>query len=223
MARLRGIAERGLASADPGVQREALATCVEECDRVLSMLNSLMDIAEADHGTLRLALAEVPLRSVMADAVDLYEDTADQKGVRLSIADGPEVVVVADRDRLRQVVANLVDNATKYTPAGGRVTLAARTEGREAVMTVTDTGVGIAPADQSRIWQRLYRADPSRSERGLGLGLSLVRAYVRAHGGEAEVASEPGHGSTFTIRVPLAGPATGSRLPASGAWHLTRL
>jgi signal transduction histidine kinase len=90
-------------------------------------------------------------------------------------------------------------------------------------MTVTDTGVGIAPADQSRIWQRLYRADPSRSERGLGLGLSLVRAYVRAHGGEAEVASEPGHGSTFTIRVPLAGPATGSRLPASGAWHLTRL
>jgi signal transduction histidine kinase len=215
MARLRGMAERGLASSDPVVQREALATCVEECDRVLAMLNSLMDIAEADHGTLRLALTDVPLRSVMADAVGLYEDAADQKGVRLSIDEGPDVVAVGDRDRLRQVLANLVDNAIKYTPSGGHVTLAARKEGLQAVVTVADSGIGIAAADQPRIWQRLYRADPSRTERGLGLGLSLVRAYVRAHGGEAEVSSEPGRGSTFTVRLPLT--VSGSRSPVSGS------
>jgi signal transduction histidine kinase len=174
-----------------------------------------MDIAEADHGTLRLALTDVPLRSVMADAVGLYEDAADQKGVRLSIDEGPDVVAVGDRDRLRQVLANLVDNAIKYTPSGGHVTLAARKEGLQAVVTVADSGIGIAAADQPRIWQRLYRADPSRTERGLGLGLSLVRAYVRAHGGEAEVSSEPGRGSTFTVRLPLT--VSGSRSPVSGS------
>jgi signal transduction histidine kinase len=213
MARLRGLAERGLASGDPEVQREALADCVEECDRMLSMLNTLMDISEAETGTLRLTLTEVPLQRVIGEVIEVYEDTAEQKGVSLSMDDGPDVVVSADRDRLRQAIANLVDNAVKYTAPGGSVRIAAKADGPDAVITVTDSGMGISPEEQLRIWDRLYRGDHSRTERGLGLGLSLVRAYVRAHGGDVDVSSTPGQGSTFTIRLPA---SAGLQAPGFG-------
>ena len=104
---------------------------------------------------------------------------------------------------MRQVFANLVDNAVKYTPPGGRITIEGRDEGDTAVVEVADTGPGIAAADRERIWERLYRGDRSRSERGLGIGLSLVRAIVAAHGGTAEVASEAPEGARFRIRLPL--------------------
>jgi len=202
MARLRGLAERGLASNDPAAQREALETCIEECDRIQSMLNTLMDISEAETGTLRLARTDVPVRPLLTEIVELYEDVAEQKGVALRLDDGPDVTISADRDRLRQAVANLVDNAIKYTPAGGRVAAAAGRDGDTAVITVTDTGAGISAEEQPRIWDRLYRGDSSRTERGLGLGLSIVRAYIRAHGGDVTVRSAPGRGSTFEIRLP---------------------
>jgi len=92
----------------------------------------------------------------------------------------------------------------KYTPAGGRVAIAAHAGAREVVVSVSDTGAGIAPEDLPRIWDRLYRSDASRSERGLGLGLSLVRAVVEAHGGRCAVDSEPGRGSTFLVYLPAA-------------------
>ena len=110
--------------------------------------------------------------------------------------------VTGDRDRLRQVLANLVDNAIKYTPSGGQVTVSAAADGDSIRIDVADTGIGIAAHDLPRIWERLYRGDHSRAERGLGLGLSLVRAIVRAHGGTVDVSTELGRGSTFTIRLP---------------------
>ena len=103
---------------------------------------------------------------------------------------------------MRQVLANLVDNAIKHSPSGGRVELRAFREPRTLVLSVKDTGVGIPPDELPRIWDRLYRGDPSRSQRGLGLGLSLVRAVVRAHGGEIAAISALGVGSTFTVRLP---------------------
>ncbi len=114
--------------------------------------------------------------------------------------------VTGDRDRLRQVLANLVDNAIKYTPPGGRVTVSAAADGDSIRIEVADTGIGIAAHDLPRIWERLYRGDHSRAERGLGLGLSLVRAIVRAHGGTVDVKTELGRGSTFTIRLPKVHP-----------------
>jgi signal transduction histidine kinase len=101
------------------------------------------------------------------------------------------------------VLANLVDNALKYTPRGGRVEIRAVREGNAAVVSVSDTGVGIPAEELPRIWERLYRGDKSRSTRGLGLGLSLVQAIVKAHGGQVDVQSTPGAGSTFTIRLAL--------------------
>ena len=111
-----------------------------------------------------------------------------------------------DRNRMRQVLANLVDNAVKYTPTGGRVTLAAARADSQVRITVRDTGPGIPAHEIDRIWDRLYRGDTSRSERGLGLGLSLVRAIVRAHGGSVDVHSEPGQGTEFTVSLPAEAP-----------------
>ncbi len=206
MTRLRATAERALQQErDPAVYREALADCLEESERVTEMLNTLMDISEAETGVMRLARERVDAGSLLAEAVDLFADVADEKRVALEILPPPAVVVDADANRLRRAFANLVDNAVKYTPEGGRVACSARTENGHAVIEVRDTGRGIPAEDVSRIWERLYRGDRSRSERGLGLGLSLVRAIVQAHGGEVGVESSPGGGSTFTVRLPLAG------------------
>lgn len=202
MTRLRGLAERALADGSPVAQREALADCLEETERMQSMLDTLMDISEAETGALRLSLADVALAPLVHEVCALYEDVAEDKGVHLDARVPVDVVVRADRDRLRQALANLADNAIKYTPANGSVTITAGDEDGGTVIRVQDTGVGIPRDERERIFERLFRGDRSRSERGLGLGLSLVRAYVQAHGGRVTVESEPGHGSTFTIWLP---------------------
>jgi signal transduction histidine kinase len=102
------------------------------------------------------------------------------------------------------VAANLIDNAVKYTPAGGRVDVRIDRTATAAALSVRDTGAGIPPAELPRIWDRLFRGDASRSERGLGLGLSLVKAIVEAHGGTVTAASEPGRGTAFTVTLPPA-------------------
>jgi signal transduction histidine kinase len=206
LTRLRGTAELALAS-EPDVDRyrEALADCVEESDRVLVMLNTLMDISEAESGAMPLRREPVDLRDVAARAVELYHDTADAKGVALETGPQAPAVVSADRVRLEQVAANLIDNAVKYTPAGGRVVVEVERTSDRALLRVRDTGTGIPEAELPRIWDRLFRGDRSRTERGLGLGLSLVKAIVEAHGGRVDVVSAPGEGATFTVALPLNG------------------
>jgi signal transduction histidine kinase len=203
MTRLRAIAERALESGseDPQRYREALADCLEESERVSEMLNTLMDISEAETGVMRLSQEAIDAVEILRDAQDLYADVADDKGIAVRVEAPVGLALTADRSRLRQVLANLLDNAVKYTPAGGHVTLRARADGDEVAVDVEDDGPGIAEEDLPRIWERLYRGDRSRSERGLGLGLSLVRAIVEAHKGRVEVVSTPDHGATFTVHL----------------------
>jgi signal transduction histidine kinase len=213
LTRLRGSAELALAGpANLDRYREALADCVEESDRVLVMLNTLMDISEAESGAMPLKREPVRLAEVGARAVELYRDVADAKGVTLHtvpVTEGegrrgaPEVVVLADRVRLEQVAANLIDNAVKYTPAGGHVFVEVDREGDRALLRVRDTGPGIPADEVPRLWDRLFRGDSSRTERGLGLGLSLVKAIVEAHGGTVSVSNAPGRGSTFEVSLPI--------------------
>jgi signal transduction histidine kinase len=202
MTRLRGVAERALQSDETQVHRDALVTSLEESERILAMLDTLMDISEAETGTMRLDYADVPVAGIVSEVVELYENVAEDKHVEVSTEVEPGLTVPADARRLGQVLANLLDNAIKYTGRGGRVSMSARRDGAVVRFDIADTGIGIAPHDLPHIWDRLYRGDRSRTERGLGLGLSLVRAIIAAHGGTVDVSAEPGRGSTFTVRLP---------------------
>ncbi len=162
-----------------------------------------MDISEAQTGAMRLERVPVTVASLFEDTLDLYGDVADARGLTLT-ADAPaDLELQADRNRLRQVLANLVDNAVKYTPRGGRIELHAEPANDAVELRVVDTGIGIAEDELPRVWERLFRGDRSRSEKGLGLGLSLVKAIVEAHGGSVNVSSAVGAGTTFTLRFPL--------------------
>jgi len=204
LARLRGTAELALQNdADPAAKQEALAECVEESDRVVSMLKTLMDITEAEAGMMKLERAPTDLGKLAREVVELYELVAEEKRIRVETEVPAPCEVAVDPTRLRQVFANLIDNAIKYTPEGGRVTLHLIHEPDAAVVRFRDTGPGIPEDEQPKIWDRLYRGDKSRSQRGLGLGLSLVKAVVEAHGGSVSVQSRPGEGAEFVVRLPL--------------------
>lgn len=203
LTRLRGTAELALQpETRPEGMREALADCMEESERVLNMLNTLMDIAEAESGTMKLRREKVDLCQLLREAMELYEYVAEERKVAVRAELPAACETEVDRSRMRQVFANLLDNAIKYTPAGGTVTISANQESERATVHFRDTGIGIPSEEQDRIWARLYRGDKSRSERGLGLGLSVVKAIVEAHHGQVNVTSKPGEGSEFVVILP---------------------
>lgn len=203
LTRLRGTAELALGdNGNPAEAREALADCVDESDRVLHLLEALLDISAAEAGALKLNRDRLDLRSLTERAVDLYREVAEEKKITLTLDQPAEVALDADAIRLGQAVNNLVDNALKYTPAGGQVTLSVRARPDGAVLTVTDNGPGVPLAEREAVFRRLYRGDSSRSQRGLGLGLSLVKAIVEAHGGLIFLDDAPGGGARFTVRLP---------------------
>ncbi len=207
ITRLRSVIEVALQT-EPGVEglREALMDCAEESERILTMVNTLMDISEAETGVMKLKIEEINLSELFEAVIQLYEYVAEDKYIEVTTHCPPKLVLRADLNRIRQVLANLVDNALKYTPQGGRVHLSAERTGEEVAIVVEDSGEGI-PADEiPRIWDRLYRVDKSRTRRGVGLGLSLVKAIVQAHGGSIEVVSAPEEGSRFSVRLPGGGP-----------------
>jgi len=203
VTRLRGTAEMALQSNhNADLLREALSDCIEESERILIMLNTLMDVSEAESGAMKLNPEEINVGSLIEDIVEIYDYVAEEKGVSVHTRFPQDLVLTADRNWIRQVLANLVDNAIKYTPAGGTIDIHATRKEDEIIISVKDTGVGIPDEDLPKIWDRLYRGDKSRSQRGLGLGLSLVKAVVQAHGGHVQVLSRPGVGSLFTVCLP---------------------
>lgn len=202
MTRFRNKAEKALqANTSVSSCHEALQDCVEESDRMLRMLAMLMDISEAETGAMRLLPRRVDLVPLAASVADMYRYVADEKGIRLETDFPAEAWLEVDADRISQVLANLLDNAVKFTPAGGLVRVAIRKRPAKVVVQVADSGVGIDPGELSRIWDRLYRGSRA-SHKGLGLGLSLVKAVVTAHHGEMRVSSTSGAGSIFEICLP---------------------
>jgi signal transduction histidine kinase len=205
LTRLRGTAEAALRlSGSDAASQEALADCVEESDRVLIILQTLMDVAEAEAGAMKLTRSEVNLVSLWEEVIELYNYVAEEKHITVTTNFAGPCEAWVDPIRMRQVFANLLDNAIKYTPEGGKVTVRARTEENNVVVSVQDNGMGIPVEEQEKIWDRLYRGDKSRSQRGLGLGLSLVRAIVHAHQGGVKVISAPEKGSEFVVTIPAA-------------------
>lgn len=206
VTRMRAGIEVALQSDKAEVLREALLDCAEESERIITMLNTLMDISEAETGVMKLYRQPIDVVSLLVEVVDLYQYVAEENGVAVVVSGPADLTVMADMDRMRQVIGNLLDNSLKHTPPGGRIELTCARQTGKVVIRVQDTGTGIPPHDLSRIFDRLYRGDHSRSQRGLGLGLSLVKAVIHAHAGSIEVESALGQGATFILRLPADSP-----------------
>jgi two-component system sensor histidine kinase BaeS len=194
--------EDGLATpvSDPALTGALL----REALQLQAIIDDLQDLAVADAAGLRLTPETVPVADMLQQVIRAHGGGAEAGGVKLT-ADAPgRLEVTADPVRVRQALGNLVSNAIRYTPAGGNVSLVARREGAEVVISVVDDGTGIAAADLPHVFDRFWRADRSRSRAtgGSGLGLAIVRQIAQAHGGSVTARSVEGRGSVFVLRLP---------------------
>jgi signal transduction histidine kinase len=169
--------------------REALTEGLECADEILTLVDTLMDIAETESGAYKLRLQTFALKNVIDEVFDLYELTAEAKDIRLSAVCPLELSVTADRGLMKRMISNLIDNAIKFSNRGNRVDVHATDATQVVEISVCDSGIGIAPDDMNRIWDRHYRANPG-SSKGMGLGLSVVKSAANAHGGSVRVQSE---------------------------------
>lgn len=192
----------------PDVDRY-LRTMRREIDRLSRMLDDLFELAQIDAGALRLERRPLAVQEIVTDVADAMQAQAAQAGVALEVdADASAPPLAIDGARMERAVANLVRNAIEHTRPGGRIALRVARGARDVAVTVEDDGEGISADVLEHVWERFYRGDRARSRRagsgdGAGLGLSIVRGIVEAHGGSVEVRSTPGTGSVFTIRLPL--------------------
>lgn len=194
----RGVAE------DPAMRGEALAAIEDQTARMRRLVADLLLLAQADAG-LKLYCQPVELDTLLLDVYRQAQVMARNTGVSVRLGGEDQAIVEGDADRLRQLLLNLADNAIKYTPAGGEVTLTLQRNDGGVAVSVEDTGVGITTEDLPHIFERFYRADPSRARPGgSGLGLAIAQWIAQAHGGELTVESAPGRGSKFTLLLPQA-------------------
>jgi heavy metal sensor kinase len=208
ITRIRGIAEVTLTTGKSLSEYEVMAaSTIEECDRLLDMINTMLMISKAEAGVDHLTREEINLTEVVQGACRLFEPTAEDKGIALSCHLPDESRLLGDTQMIQRMLSNLLDNAIKYTPPGGSVSVSVSENDGQVVVSVNDTGIGISPRDLPHIFERFYRGDESRSQTGIGLGLSLARAIARGHGGDITTTSNPSQGSTFTITLPKSLPS----------------
>jgi heavy metal sensor kinase len=204
ITRIRGIAEVSLTTGSSLKEYESMAgNTIEECDRLLDMINTMLIISKTEAGLGQFDRKELDIARVVRDACELFLPMAENEGLSL-VCDAPQQLIInGDIRMIQRMISNLLDNAVKYTPAGGRIDVTAHLDGRQSVqIAINDTGIGISAADMPHIFERFFRCDPSRSQTGTGLGLSFARAIARAHGGEVIVTSVQKKGSTFQVTLP---------------------
>ena len=191
--------------------QEMLGEIADECGRLRMLVNQLLLLAETDGPRSPVTKRPVRLDKLVERSADMFRGAAEERGVRFAASGGEPTVINGDADRLRQVINNLIDNSLKFTPSGGHVLVTLRPDEANAqvVLRVTDTGMGIDADDLPHIFERFFRGDKSRQRAnftgGSGLGLSICQSIVQAHGGTIVAESTPGHGATFTVRLPMAG------------------
>ena len=205
LTRLRNRLEESAARLSAsGAQAGEIERAIAETDQLIGTFNALLLIAETDAGTTRAAMAALDLREVAADVVELYEPLAEEKKVGLALMPSVAVVVEGNRSLIAQALANLVDNAIKYTPAGGKVRIHAAITANGVDLAVADSGPGIPVADRSRVTERFVRLEASRNSPGTGLGLSLVAAVAHFHNAELVLDDNPPTGLKAILRFPQA-------------------
>lgn len=204
ITRIRGLAEVTLLNArhiDDYAQMAA--STIEECDRLLDMINTMLTISRTESGISSVARDKVDFSALVRDACELFKVPAEDRRLQLKNHTEDGVFVHGDPQLLQRVVANLLDNAIKYTEPQGSITVELfNSENGVVRLSISDTGIGIPEKDRHRVFDRFFRGDLSRSQAGSGLGLSLARAIVTAHGGDLVFDSAPGAGSTFTVKLP---------------------
>lgn len=204
LTRFRSSVESALTQkSDPEIYREALQDGLENADKIRELLDAIMDVSEAETQTMRLKRESLNMKEVIENLVELYQYSAEDKNISIQAHMQDEVRVSADRVRIMQAMGNLLDNALKYSAPNTQVNISLGVEDHTAVIEIKDQGMGIDESDREKIWERLYRADKSRSTSGLGIGLSVVKAIVKAHGGSISVESRLGEGSSFKIKLPI--------------------
>ncbi|OIN95192.1 MAG: hypothetical protein AUJ48_03730 [Deltaproteobacteria bacterium CG1_02_45_11] len=203
VARIRGLAESELNAGKSNDNSQNLAAdIIEECDYLLQMIDTMLELSETEAGVAELAKEKVDIVGVIQGACELFSPIAENKSVSLISKAANRRFVSGDIRGLQRMIVNLLENAIKYTRPGGTVTISIHDADDQIVIAVHDTGVGISKDDLPHIFKRLYRCDTSRSQPGFGLGLSLAVAIAKAHGGDITVTSTPGEGSIFTVNLP---------------------
>lgn len=203
LTRIRGIAETTLITARGDADYELMAGhVIEESDRLLSMINTMLDISEAEVGMSKMDMSEVSISTLIADACELFQPIAEDHNIILIPIFKTDMSICADKQKLQRVISNLIDNALKYTPKGGTITVSLEQDEQGVIISISDNGIGISEKDLPYIFKRFYRCDRSRSQAGVGLGLSLAQAIVNAHGGKFSVMSVPEKGSIFSFTLP---------------------
>jgi heavy metal sensor kinase len=203
---LKGELEVALrAPRSPEAYQDHLRSALEEVDRIARLVEGLLLLARADAGVLRMDRKAVDLAQLVEEVYQQVKVLADSRDITLDLEAVEPLTIQGDYDRLRRLLLNLVDNGIKYTPHGGQVSLALQRHGAWAALRVSDTGIGLSPAEQERVFQRFYRAAEAReqSQVGAGLGLCIAQSIAEAHGGTMQIDSSPGRGSTFTVFLPL--------------------
>lgn len=208
LARIRAMSEVALTENDStkGYKNAAMDT-IKECDRLMHLINTTLDMAEVDAGVNNRVKEPINLSQLIADLCELFEPVAEEKHITLTVKLEQNCQIIGDKHNLQRMVANLLDNAMKYTPAEGEISIELARLSHEFCLTITDTGVGIPLSDQHRVFDRFFRCDHSRSQEGCGLGLSFARSVARSHGGDITVTSEPSKGSVFSSIFPISSPA----------------
>jgi heavy metal sensor kinase len=203
ITRIRGIAEMAFTTGKSADDFEAMAAdIIEECDRLLEMINTMLMISEAEAGTAKLQKRPVDISRVVQEACELFLPIAEDKDISLEHEIPAGYQISGDVQRIQRMVANLLDNALKYTQSGGAVTVSLSGDEKQVVVSFRDNGVGISEDDLPHIFDRFYRCDQSRSQTGSGLGLSLALAIARSHGGNITAMSSPKNGSIFSVTLP---------------------
>ena len=182
---------------------EAAERTLESCRTIIRLIDTNAEITRTNAGIQPAPAQDLDLRDIITESVELFRPVAEMKSVDLAARlPGESAPFGGHPDKLQRVVGNLIDNAIKFTPEGGKVTVALSTSTSNLSLSVSDTGIGMTPETAGRVFERFYRADESRHEPGFGLGLSLVKAIVDFYGGEISCASKPGKGTTFTVELP---------------------
>jgi two-component system phosphate regulon sensor histidine kinase PhoR len=182
---------------------EFLGHIQRETDRMTQLVEELLELSRIESGAAPLNFAQLDANALVTDTVRRFARQAERAGIAIVAETGSQpLTIIGDAERLERALGNLVANALRFTPAGGTVTISAEGDATDAAVSVTDTGIGIEPEQQARVFERFYKADRGRGSGGTGLGLAIFKHIVQAHEGSVAVESRPGRGSTFTMRLP---------------------